>query len=150
MDLAADTLQAALPVFEETGVVVAVEPLGPEETNFLLTAAEAVELIERIGSSHVRLHLDCKAMASESVPMTELIARHKAAVWPIFTRTIRTGWDRALGSSILLPIFRALGEADYRGWVSVEVFDVSPGVEALARQSIRYMEECQMPRKDEG
>ena len=64
--------------FEETGVVVAVEPLGPEETNFLLTAAEAVELIARLGSPHVRLQLDCKSMSGESVPIAELIARHKA------------------------------------------------------------------------
>ena len=39
-------------------------------------------------------------------------------------------------------IFKALGEIDYHGWVSVEVFDYSPGVERLARQSIEYMREC--------
>ena len=148
MDLAADTLQAALPVFEETDVVVAVEPLGPEETNFLLTAAEAVELIERIGSPQVRLHLDCKAMSSESVPMTELIARHKALL-AHFHANDPNRLGPGFGQLDFTPIFRALGEADYRGWVSVEVFDVSPGIEALARRSIRYMEEC-LTRKDEG
>jgi sugar phosphate isomerase/epimerase len=39
------------------------------------------------------------------------------------------------------PIFEALGEIDYRGWVSVEVFDYAPGSETLARDSIEYMQE---------
>ena len=43
-----------------------------------MTAAETRELIERIGSPHVRLHLDCKAMATESTPIPELIANNAA------------------------------------------------------------------------
>jgi sugar phosphate isomerase/epimerase len=47
------------------------------------------------------------------------------------------------GELDFVPIFQALGEVDYRGWVSVEVFDYTPGVERLASESIAYMQECE-------
>ncbi|HEY2841859.1 MAG TPA: TIM barrel protein, partial [Pirellulales bacterium] len=46
------------------------------------------------------------------------------------------------GELDFVPIFEALGEIDYHGWVSVEVFDYTPGVERLARESIEYMQDC--------
>lgn len=141
MEYAAEVLQAALPVLEETDVTVALEPLGPEETNFLKTAAETVELAERIGSPHVRLHLDCKAMSTEAIPIPDLI-RQNRAVLAHFHANDPNRQGPGFGDVDFMPILRALGEINYSGWVSVEVFDYSPGIEVLARQSIEYLQGC--------
>src|SRR5688572_32762264 len=77
MKYAADCIRGALAALEKNNVVLAVEPLGPAEGDFLLTAAEGVELIEMVGSPHCRLHLDCKAMSSEARPIPEIIADNK-------------------------------------------------------------------------
>lgn len=138
---AADVFGQVLPVLEETDVVVALEPLGPEETDFLVTADEAVGLAEMIGSVHVRLHLDCKAMATESTPIDQLLRRHRSLL-AHFHANDANRQGPGFGELDFVPILEALGEIDYRGWVSVEVFDYTPGIERLARESIRYLEQC--------
>jgi sugar phosphate isomerase/epimerase len=141
MRYAADCIAGAVPTFSDTDVVLCVEPLGPAEGDFLLTAAEGVELCEMIGSPQCRLHLDVKAMSSESTPIPELIRKHRALLHH-FHANDPNRQGPGFGEVDFLPIFAALGEIDYQGWVSVEVFDYTPGVERLARQSIDYMRQC--------
>ena len=141
MKYAAEVFQSAMPVLEDLDVTLALEPLGPAEGNFLLTAADGVKLMQMVGSSHCRLHLDCKAMSSESTPIPEIIRR--SAPWMVhFHANDANKLGPGFGEIDFVPIFEALGQIDYRGWVSVEVFDYSPGIERLARESIEYMHEC--------
>ena len=142
MELAADCLRRAMPTLEECNVKLAVEPLGPKDGNFLLTADAGRQLCELIGSPNCRLHLDCKAMASESKPIPQLL-RENASLLEHFHANDPNMRGPGMGELDFVPILRALAEIDYRGWVSVEVFDYSPGVEALARESIEYLQRCQ-------
>jgi sugar phosphate isomerase/epimerase len=127
-----------VPVLESTGTVVALEPLSPVETDVLTTAAETCRLIERIGSPHVRLHLDVKAMASEPTPIPKII-RASARHLEHFHANDVNLQGPGFGDVDFVPIFKALEEVGYEGWVSVEVFDYSPGVERLAQESIDNM-----------
>ncbi len=135
---AAEVVASCLGVLEETEVTLCMEPLAPAEGNFLNTAAEAVRLIESIGHPQCRLILDCKAMSSETVPIPELIRRH-ARLLAHFHANDPNKQGPGFGQLDFVPIFEALGQIDYRGWVSVEVFDYTPGIERLARESIENM-----------
>ncbi|MGO9114785.1 MAG: sugar phosphate isomerase/epimerase family protein [Thermoguttaceae bacterium] len=138
MAYAAGVLCEVLPVLESNSVVLAVEPLGPQETNFLLTAADAVELIDRLSSPQIRLHLDCKAMATEATPIVEIIRRNRDML-AHFHANDPNRQGPGFGELDFVPIFKALQEVHYDGWVSVEVFDYTPGIERLAKESIEYM-----------
>jgi sugar phosphate isomerase/epimerase len=127
-----------LPVLETTDTVVALEPLAPTETDVLTTAAETCRLLETIGSPHVRLHLDVKAMASEPTATREII-RASAPWLEHFHANDENLQGPGFGGVDFLPIFQALAEVGYAGWVSVEVFDFTPGPERLARESLAYM-----------
>lgn len=141
MDYAVEMFSHVVPVLEETGVTMALEPLGPNETTFLVTTAETVELAEKIGSPHVRLHLDCKAMVQEEESIPTLIHKYRGLL-EHFHANDGNRQGPGMGDLDFLPILQALGQIDYQGWVSVEVFDYTPGVERLARESIEYLQEC--------
>lgn len=139
LDHAAEVFTRALELMGDRAVRICMEPLTPKETNFINTCAEAVELIDRVDDERFVLHQDVKAMVgaeAESVPV--LIDRYRA----------RTGHFHVNDSNLLgpgmgdidyVPILRALLESKYDGWVSVEVFDYSPGCEHIARVSLQYL-----------
>ena len=138
---AGEVLEKLVPTLERTDTLLAIEPLAPGDTTFLTTAAEALELIARVGSPRCHLHLDCKAMSSEAAPIAELIRRHRAAMVH-FHANDPNGQGPGFGRLDFVPILAALRAVNYRGWVSVEVFDGSPGEERLARESIGYLRRC--------
>lgn len=137
---AADVFQQALPRAAERGVTICMEPLTPRETNFINTCAQAAELIARVDHPQLRLHQDVKAMLSESEPIPALIHRYRD-----LTRHFHVNDSNLLGPGMgetdFHPILRALQETGYDGWVSVEVFDYSPGCEVIARRSLEYLQQ---------
>lgn len=141
MDLAADCIRQVVPVLEKCGVVLAVEPLAPAEGDFLNTADLGAELCRKVDSPAVRLHLDVKAMSSEPTPVPEVIKNH-AGLLEHFHANDPNLLGPGMGEVKFEPIFAALKEIDYQGWVSVEVFDFKPGAEKIARDSIEYMRRC--------
>ena len=135
---AISVLEQLVPTLEAQRVTLAIEPLGPGEGNFLNHAADAVAIIERLNSPWVRLHLDVKAMSTEGQPIDKLIvdnARHLAH----FHANDPNRQGPGMGDVDFVPIFAALRSIGYEGWVSVEVFDYSPGIERLARESMQNM-----------
>jgi sugar phosphate isomerase/epimerase len=141
LQYAADCISLALPVLEECQVTLAVEPLGPSEGDFLNTADSGAELCGLVASPYCRLHLDVKAMSSETTPIPDILKKH-AGIMAHFHANDPNRQGPGMGNVDFLPILRTLGEIDYRGWVSVEVFDYAPGIETLASESIANLQEC--------
>ena len=141
-DLTCATLGHCLKTLERTGVTLCLEPLGPVETNYINAAAHAVRLIERFQHPNVKLHLDVKAMSAEPQSIPETIAASREHAFH-FHANDPNRRGPGFGDTDFKPIFQALKDANYSGWVSVEVFDYSPDPETIARESIRYMKECQ-------
>ena len=139
MQNAAWVLREVAPTLEECKIQIAVEPLGPQEGNFLNHASEARELIEMIGSPAIQLHLDVKAMSSEGIPIDQVI-REFGDITIHFHANDPNKLGPGMGEVDFNPIFRALADTKYDGWVSVEVFDYSPGIETILRESIHNMQ----------
>ncbi len=140
LDNAAEVLKAALPVFADRGVEICMEPLTKKETDFINTCAEATHLIELVGEPNLTLHQDVKAMiGAEEKSIPELIHEYRGRVGHFHVNDTNL-LGPGMGETEYRPILKALLEAEYDGWVSVEVFDYSPGAEHIAKQSIDYMQ----------
>ncbi len=141
MAYAAEVFKATMPTMEERGVILALEPLGDVETNFMPFAADAVELAEMVDSPQCKIMLDCKAMVHEAYSMPTLIRRHSSWI-KHFHANDPNLQGPGMGDLDFMPILRALADIKFDRWVSVEVFDYTPGPEALARESIAYLKAC--------
>lgn len=135
---AAEVLEPLHDSLTERHVRIALEPLGPEEGNFLNTADEARQLKQLLPSDRIGLHLDVKAMSSESQGIVEIIRKH--ADWMIhFHANDPNRRGPGMGEVDFGPILQTLADVRYDGWISVEVFDYSLGAERLAAESIETL-----------
>ncbi len=135
---AAETLRAPVTSAERRGVTICIEPLGPAETNFINTAAEAVRFAQQFHSPNCKIILDVKAMSSESKPIPQIIRES----WPHFAHFHANDPNLkgpGFGDVDFKPIAAALKEAGYRGYVSLEVLNFDEGPETIAERSIEYL-----------
>ncbi len=123
---------------EQRSVVICFEPLSPVETNFINTAAQAIEFVNQLHTPHFKIILDVKAMSSEQKPIPQIIAES----WPHFAyfhANDKNLKGPGFGEVDFKPIAAALKTAGYNGYVSVEVFNFDEGAEVIATRSLEYL-----------
>ncbi|MGF1583448.1 MAG: sugar phosphate isomerase/epimerase family protein [Gemmataceae bacterium] len=143
---AIDTIQQALPHIADFGVNLLLEPLSPKEADFILTADEADAILQRVDHPNLGIHLDVKAMSSEGPAVPDIIKKHIAKTGHFHANDPNLRGP-GFGETDFVPIFQALKDTNYTGWVSVEVFDYSPDPETIASGSLAYMQECESKLK---
>jgi len=135
-EYAIEVFNRIMPAIGAAGVDLCLEPLGPDDTDFINTCAQAVALIRRVDHPHFKLHMDVKAQSSErDATVPELIRRFATEAGHFHAQDVNLRGP-GMGEIDFGPIMGALVQANYARWVSVEVFDFSPGAEQTARLSI--------------
>src|SRR6202044_3484871 len=128
-----------MPAIGAAGVNLCLEPLAPNDTDFLNTCDQTMQVIGHVNHPHLKLHLDVKAQGgepSESAP--ELIRRYAMFAGHFHAQDVNLRGP-GMGEVDFIPIMQALVDAHYDQWVSVEVFDSSAGAEETARLSIECL-----------
>ncbi len=139
-DWAKQTISRAVARALHRGVTICLEPLSPQETNFLNTAEEAVRMVKQFHTPSLKAILDVKAMSSEAKSVPDIIRES----WPHFAyfhANDKNLKGPGFGDVDFKPIAAALYEVGYHGYVSVEVFNFDEGPEVIATKSIDYLKQ---------
>jgi sugar phosphate isomerase/epimerase len=101
--------------------------------------AEAAALVRQIDSPAVRTMFDCHNAIDETEPHAALVERYYDLIRHIHVNEL-DGRHPGTGTYDFKRVFDVLRSRAYPGWVSLEAFDFTPGAEAVATESLRYLE----------
>ena len=136
---AVDLLSCVMDQAAELGLTICFEPLSPAETNFINTVAQGMKMVRQINHPNFKIHLDVKAMCSESKPVPDVIRSVRASDIGHFHVNDANLYGPGMGEVDYAPIAEAVKEVGWDKWLSVEVFKYDPDPETIARKSIEYL-----------
>jgi len=139
-------LAGVAPHAAKRGVTILVEALPIGQCDVINTLAEAVGIVQQIGSPAVRTMFDTHNAVDEAEPHALLVDRYFDLIRHVHINEM-DGRHPGTGGYNFKPVFGALARRGYAHWVSLEVFDFTPGPEKIATDSLRFIEQevAQLP-----
>jgi D-psicose/D-tagatose/L-ribulose 3-epimerase len=134
----ADELAKVAPQAEGRNVRILVEALPHNQSDIINRLADAVAIVEHIGSPAVRTMFDSHNAIDETEPHSDVIRRYWQYIEHIHVNEL-DGREPGTGGYDFQALMNTLTALDYRGWVSLEVFDFSRGAETIARGAIEHL-----------
>ncbi|MGO4881986.1 MAG: sugar phosphate isomerase/epimerase family protein [Bryobacteraceae bacterium] len=123
----------------QRGVTILMEALPVGQCDVVTSLDEAAGWVRQIDHPAIRTMFDCHNAIDETEPHAELVERHYDLIRHIHVNEL-DGRYPGTGTYDFKPLFDVLHRRNYQGWVSLEVFDFSPGAETIARESLSYLE----------
>ncbi len=124
----------------DRGVTVLVEALPQSQSDVVQSLEEAAAIVDEIGSPAIRTMFDVHNAEDETASHLELLERYLPVIRHVHVNEM-DGRYPGTGSYDFGALLRKLTELDYRGWVSLEVFDFKPSAAEIARASLHYLQE---------
>jgi D-psicose/D-tagatose/L-ribulose 3-epimerase len=123
---------------QQRGVMILVEPLPGSATDVVNTMSEAMYVVNKIGHPAISTMFDFHNTLDESEPLHELVRKYYDNIEHVHFQNM----DGTLVTTDaipqkFIPVFEVLKENGFEKWVSLEVFDYSPGGEFIAYEGMR-------------
>jgi D-psicose/D-tagatose/L-ribulose 3-epimerase len=120
------------------GVRILVEALPSNQCDVINTLAEAVSIVEEIGSAAVQTMFDTHNAVDEVEPHTEVLQRYFGHIAHVHVNEI-DGREPGTGGYDFESLLNALVRLNYTGYVSLEAFDFTRGAEKVARGALQHL-----------
>ena len=123
---------------QQRGVIILVEPLPGSATDVVNTMSEAMYVVNKIGHPAISTMFDFHNTLDESEPLHELVRKYYDNIEHVhFQNMDGTIVTTDAIPQKFIPVFEVLKENGFEKWVSLEVFDYSPGGEFIAYEGMR-------------
>jgi D-psicose/D-tagatose/L-ribulose 3-epimerase len=131
-------LAAVAPQALERGVTILVEALPKAQSDVVLTLDEAAEIVHQIGSPSIRTMFDTHNAVDEVEAHTALVEKHFDVVKHVHVNEM-DGRYPGTGDYDFGVLLKKLQALNYKGWVSLEVFDFKPSAREIAQSSYNHL-----------
>ncbi len=123
---------------QERGVKILLEPLGHNQANVVNRTAEAVKIIEEIHHPALQTLFDFHNTLDEKAPFHEIIEKYFFHIYHVHVQEM-DGKYLGAGNGVkdFAKAFQTLKDLHYDKWISMEVFDFSPGPKTIAKESMK-------------
>ena len=129
---------------QRCGIKILIEPLGHRTTDVVNTLAEALELAEQVDHPAIQIMFDFNNTVDEIEPFDTLLRKYYQHIHHVHVQE-QGGKHLGMGTAVndYVKAFQVLKDMKYREWVSLEVFDFSPGGKRIAEESIKILREIE-------
>jgi len=139
-DYAIETFKVSLKAARQRNVIYCLEPLSPEQTNFINTIKEAIRFVKEARHPNLKMVFDCRSASASEKSLTEALLQ---ALDSGYLRHVHmndaNGSGPGFGETNFTPILKTLLKNGYKGYISVEVFNFDPDPQTIASRSIGYL-----------
>ena len=132
-------VRSIVPDLESAGITLCVEALPIGQCDVIVTLDRAAEIVDEVASPLVQTMFDSHNAIDEKEPHDELVARHWSRIRHIHVNELDGSYPRPSGGYDFKPVLQVAKHRQFSGWVSMEVFDFSPGAETIVNDSFAYL-----------
>ncbi len=140
----AEGLAAVADHSRQRGVKILVETLDSSQTDVVNTMAESMEIVNMVQHPAIGTMFDYHNTLDEKEALDVLVRKYYDHIDHIQIQEM-DGRHLGTGNSAtaFVESFKVLREMDYRKWISLEIFDFTPGGKIIAEESMAVLRELE-------
>lgn len=139
-----DGLAGVAPHAKKAGVNILLESLDHTQTDVINTLAQTLEVIKNVNHPSIQTMFDFHNTVDETEPFDVLIQKYYPFIHHVHVQEMDGKYmGTGTGSSAYAKAFQTLKDLKYKKWVSLEVFDFTPGAKTIAEQSLKTLKAMQ-------
>jgi len=129
---------------QQRGVKILLEHLDHTQTDVVNTLAEAKAIIDEVNHPAIQMMFDFHNTADETEEFDVLIKRFYDSILHVHVQEM-DGKHLGQGNAVndFVKAFQLLKDLSYNRWVSLEVFDFTPGGKVIAEESMEVLKQIE-------